>query len=227
MNILQTSIDRFRSRLLIAAVGLAVSTGIAGAGIATAQPPARERVVNVVMEDQFRNRRETSVMRNDVVVLVYAERRGSDAGRQLGRRLHVQFHPTAEHVSATEWGRQPVVGLPGWPAGVRVPDVHVVAVACLGEVPKAFHPVARAQTRKDSPFVPVWLDFAGTMDSTFGLVAGEPNIALIDTQGRPHSVLSGRFDDVKFQELVATIDQLRQQARPDIRTAALPVNVTR
>jgi hypothetical protein len=40
-------------------------------------------------------------------------------------------------------------------------------------------------------------------------------------------VLSGRFDDVKFQELVATIDQLRQQARPDIRTAALPVNVTR
>ena len=227
MNLLQLSIDRCRRVLPIVATGLAMCTGIMSPGIATAQPPARERVVNVVMEDQFRNRRETSVMRNDVVVLVYAERRGSEAGQQLGRRLYVQFHPTAEQVSATEWGRQPVIGLPGWPVGVRVPDVHVVAVACLAEVPKALHPVARAQTRKDSPFVPVWLDFAGTMDSTFGLAAGEPNIALIDTQGRLHSVLSGRFDDVKFRELVATIDQLRQQARPDVRTAALPANVTR
>jgi hypothetical protein len=218
----QPSIARFRLATLVAAAVVA-----AAPSVATAQPPARERVVNIVMEDQFRNRRETSVMRNDVVVLVYAERRGSEAGQALGRRLHVHFHPTAEQVPATEWGRQPVVGMAGWPAGVRVPDVHVVAVACLPEVPKALHPVARAQTRKDSPFVPVWLDFAGTMESTFGLAAGEPNVALIDTQGRVHGVLSGRFDELKFRDLVATIDQLRQQARPDLRTAAVPVNAVR
>ena len=55
----------------------------------------------------------------------------------------------------------------------------------------------------------------------------EPNVAIIDPAGRPHSVLSGRFDEVKFRELVATIDQIRLQTRPDVRTAVVPANATR
>jgi len=31
---------------------------------------------------------------------------------------------------------------------------------------------------------------------------------------------NGSIDDAKFKEMVATIDQLRQQARPAIRTAS-------
>lgn len=215
----RTRIDRLLPALLV----LAAAAGSA----ATATAQGRERVVNIVMEDQFRNRRETSVMRGSVVVLVYAERRGAEAAGELGRRLHVHFHPTAEGAAGPDWGRQPVVGPPGWPAGVPAVDVHAVAVACLGEVPRALQPVARAQARKDSPFVPVWLDFDGTMESTFGLVPAEPNVAVIDPEGRPHSVLSGRLDELKFRELVATIDQIRLQSRPMLRTAAAPGGTTR
>lgn len=197
-------------------------------GIAASMPRAwgepRDRAVNVVMEDQFRNRRETGLMLGDVVVLIYAERKGAEDAHALGKTLHVRFHPTAETAPATEWARQPVIGLPGWPAGARVPDVHAIPVACLPEVPKAMHPVVRARVRKDSPYLSVWLDFADTMQQTFGLVPGVPNVVILDPGGRVHTVMSGRFDELKTRELVATIDQIRMQSRPDIRTAAVPVN---
>ena len=68
------------------------------ASVARAQ--TGDRVVNIAMEDQFRNRRETGVYRGEVVVLVYAERKGAEAALELGRRLHVLFHPTAETAPA-------------------------------------------------------------------------------------------------------------------------------
>ncbi len=192
---------------------------------AFAAPP--ERAVNIAMEDQFRNRHETGTMRGDVVVLVYAERRGGEAAQELGRRLHVHFHPTAATASATEWLRQPVIGIAGWPAGVRAPDVHVIAVASMPEIPKPLQPVARAQMRKDSPFVPVWLDFEGRLEHAYGIVSGGPNIVLVNTRGEVHAVLSGHVDEVKMRELVATIDALRLAARPDPRTAAVPTGLAR
>jgi hypothetical protein len=208
-------------RTILAALVLVPSFAVCAA----AQPP--QRVVNIAMEDQFKTRHETGTMRGDVVVLVYAERKGGEASQELGRRLHVHFHPTALTASAAEWGRQPVIGLAGWPAGVRVPDVRVIAVASLPEIPKALQPVARAQLRKDSPFVPVWLDFEGRLEHAYGIVSGTPNIVLINPQGEVHAVLSGHVDELKMRELVATIDQLRLQARPDQRTAAVPTGLTR
>ena len=196
---------------------LAAST----AGVARAQPG--DRVVNIAMEDQFRNRRETGVFRGDVVVLVYAERKGAEAALDLGRRLHVLFHPTAETAPASEWSRQPVAGLPGWPANVRVPDVHVVPVACMPEVPKPLETVARSRMRTDSPHVPVWLDFEGVMEHTFGMVPGGPNVVVLDTVGRTFSVQSGHLDELEFKELAATIDRIRMQSpRTDLRTATAP-----
>ena len=190
-----------------------------------AQPP--QRTVNIAMEDQFKHRHETGTLRGDVVALVYAERKGGEASQELGRRLHVHFHPTAATASATEWGRQPVIGLAGWPAGARLPDVHVIAVASLPEIPKALQPVARAQLRKDSPFVPVWLDFEGRLEHAYGIVPGTPNVVLINPQGEVHAVLSGHVDELKMRELVATIDALRLQARPEQRTAAIPTGLAR
>ena len=185
----------------------------------------RDRVVNVAMEDQFRNRRETGLFRGDVVVLVYSERKGAEAALELGRRLHVLFHPTAETAPASEWSRQPVTGLVGWPANVRVPDVHVIPVACMPEVPKPLETVARSRMRTDSPHVPVWLDFEGVMEQVFGMVPGGPNVVVLDTEGKTYSVQSGHLDELEFKELTAAIDQIRirsLQSRPDIRTAAVP-----
>jgi len=189
-------------------------------GRVAAAPP--ERVVNIAMEDQFKDRHETGTMRGDVVVLVYAERKGGEAAQDLGRRLHVHFHPTAATASATEWLRQPALGIAGWPTGIRTPDVHVIAVASLPEIPKALQPVARAQLRKDSPFVPVWLDFEGRLEHAYGIVPGAPNVVIVNTRGEVHAVLSGHVDELRMRELVATIDDLRLAARPDPRTAAVP-----
>jgi hypothetical protein len=195
-----------------------------------AQAQTRDRVVNIAMEDQFRNRRETGVFRGDVVVMVYSERKGAEAALELGRRLHVLFHPTAETAPASEWSRQPVIGLAGWPANVRVPDVHVIPVACMPEVPKPLETVARSRMRTDSPHVPVWLDFEGVMEQVFGMVPGGPNVVVLDTEGKTYSVQSGHLDELEFKELTAAIDQIRirsLQSRPDIRTAAAPGSVVR
>ena len=171
--------------------------------------------------------RSPGMMLGDVVVLIFAERKGAEAAHELGKKLHVRFHPTAASASDAEWMRQPVTGLPGWPADVRVPNVHAVPVACLSEVPKAMHPVVRARIRKESPMLPVWLDFDDTMDRTFGMVPGVPNVVILDTQGRVHGVQSGRFNDRMVEELAATIDQVRMQARPAIITAAFPAATPR
>jgi hypothetical protein len=204
---------------------LALLAALATFASVSAEPP--QRVVNIAMEDQFKSRHETGTMRGDVVVLVYAERKGAEAAQELGRRLHVHFHPTAQQSSASEWGRQPVISLPSWPAGVRMPDVRVIAVASLPELPRAMHPVARAQVRKDSPHVPVWLDFEGRLEHTFGVNPGKPNIVLLNTSGEVHAVLSGSIDDVKLREIVTTIDGLRQQSLPAQRTAAVPTGLSR
>ena len=190
--------------------------------IASAQ--SRERPVNIVLEDQFRNRRETAQLRGDVVVLVFADRKGAEAAVELGRRLHLRFHPSAAGAAATEWSRQPVTGLPGWPAGAAVPDVHVIPIACVPEVPKPLHAVARSRLRKESEFVSVWLDFDDVMRQSFGMAPAEPNTAIIDTRGLTHSVLTGHLDELRFEEVVGTIDRLRMQARPEVRTAVVPVN---
>jgi hypothetical protein len=176
-------------------------------------------MVNLVMEDQNRQAHDTAALRGDVIVLLYADRNGAEAAHEIGQRLHVHFHPNAAKVDGPDWVRQPVTGIAGWPEGVRVPNVHAVAVACLPEIPKAVYPVVRSQIRKESPHVPVWLDFKGTMPKTFGMAPDVPNILVIDTFGRPQGVLSGELDEAKYSQLVAAIDRLRQQAQP-VRTAS-------
>jgi len=193
-----------------------------------AQAPAAEQTMNIVMEDQFRTKRETVTHQGAVVVLVYAERHGAEAALQLGRRLHLRFHPTADSASAEAWSKQPVVGLAGWPAGLPVPDVQVIPVASLTEVPRALQAVARARMRKDSPHVPVWLDFEGTLKQMFGIIPGEPNVVVLDTAGRVHSVLSGKLDEQEYEQFVGLIDQLRLAAHPTLRVAEQPGgNITR
>ena len=57
------------------------------------QDVAADGVMNIVMEDQFQTTCETSVFLGDVVILVYAERHGAEKSLQLGRKLHLHFHP--------------------------------------------------------------------------------------------------------------------------------------
>lgn len=213
--------NRSLAPLLVAAVGL---VALCPPSLAA---PGQERPVTIVMEDQFANRCDTAQLQGDVVVLVYAGRHGAEAAMELGRKLHTRFHPTAEGAAATEWSTQPVVGLPGWPADVRVPDVRVIPIACVPEVPKALHPMVRRRLKKESPVVSVWLDFEDVMRPSFGMVADEPNVLLIDTRGTAQGVISGHLDEVRFNQVVGLIDGLRREALPQIRTASFPAPVTR
>jgi hypothetical protein len=195
------------------------------AAILPAVGRGQERPVNVAMGDQFNNRVETEQLRGDVVVLVYAGRHGAEAAMELGRTLHTRFHPTAEGAEPKAWSTQPVVGLAGWPAGLPVPDVKVIPVACVPEVPKALHGMVRRRLKQESPVVPVWLDFEDVMRPSFGMVPDEPNVLLIDTRGMAQGVVSGHLDQRKLDEVAALIDDLRKQALPDVRTASFPAPV--
>ena len=181
-----------------------------------------EGVMNVVMEDQFRNPCETTKYLGDVVILVYAERHGAEDSLLLGRKLHLHFHPTADEVSSDAWSKQPVRGIVNWPAGVALPDVRVIPVASLTEVPRALKPVARARMRKDSPVVPIWLDFDGTLKRMFGIIPGEPNIVVLNTAGQVHSVLSGMLNEQEFQQFVTRIDHIRSASRDNPRVVSQP-----
>jgi hypothetical protein len=209
-----------------ARVSLLLSTvALLAAAILPSVGRGQERPVNVVMGDQFNNRVETSQLRGDVVVLVYAGRHGAEAAMELGRTLHTRFHPTAEGAEPNAWSTQPVVGLAGWPAGLPVPDVKVIPVACVPEVPKALHGMVRRRLKQESPVVPVWLDFEDVMRPSFGMVPDEPNVLLIDTRGMAQGVVSGHLDQRKLDEVAALIDDLRKQALPDVRTASFPAPV--
>ena len=181
-----------------------------------------EGVMNVVMEDQFQNPCETTQYLGDVVILVYAERHGAEDSLLLGRKLHLHFHPTADEVSSDAWSKQPVRGIVNWPAGVALPDVRVIPVASLTEVPRALKPVARARMRKDSPVVPIWLDFDGTLKRMFGIIPGEPNIVVLNTAGQVYSVLSGKLNEQEFQQFVTRVDHIRSAGRDDLRVVSQP-----
>ena len=181
-----------------------------------------EGVMNVVMEDQFQTPCETSKYLGDVVILVYAERHGAEESLHLGRKLHLHFHPTADEVSSDAWSKQPVRRIANWPAGVALPDVRVIPVASLTEVPRALKPVARARMRKDSPVVPIWLDFDGTLKRMFGIIPGEPNVVVLNTAGQVHSVLSGKLDEQEFQQFVTRVDHIRSASRDDLRVVSQP-----
>ena len=186
-----------------------VCLGLVASFLLGPQDVVADGVMNIAMEDQFQTPCETRTFLGDVVILVYAERHGAEKSLQLGRKLHLHFHPTAEAVSAEAWSQQPVRGVLDWPSGVPVPDVRVIPVASLTEVPRALKPVARARIRKDSPLVPLWLDFEGSLERMFGIIPGEPNVVVLDTAGQVHSVFSGKLDDQEFQKFVVRIDQIR------------------
>ena len=181
-----------------------------------------EGVMNVVMEDQFQTPCETSKYLGDVVILVYAERHGAEESLHLGRKLHLHFHPTADEVSSDAWSKQPVRRIANWPAGIALPDVRVIPVASLTEVPRALKPVARARMRKDSPVVPIWLDFDGTLKRMFGIIPGEPNVVVLNTAGQVHSVLSGNLDEQEFQQFVTRVDYIRSASRDDLQVVSQP-----
>jgi hypothetical protein len=177
-----------------------------------APKPADAKAVELVLEDQFGRRQDIAAYRGDVVLLVYGDRRATDACRELGEKLHVLFHPSAAGQPPAKAKTAPVAPLAGVPAGARSPDVVVTPVAVPGQVPGAVRELLRTQIKLASPEVPVWLDFTGTMQKQFDLRPGQPNIALFDARGRLRLKVNGTPDKPAMDQLLQLAQNLRAEA---------------
>jgi hypothetical protein len=194
------------TRFIWAAV-LACACGALG----SAQPvPAKD--VALVMEDQFDRKTDLADLRGNVVLLVYGDRKGTEACRALGEQLFVCWHPTAKGQPPEKARTAPVAPLEGLKPGQAAPNVLVVPVACCGKVPAAIRPTINKQIAKASPDVVVWLDYADAMKAAFGLTAGETNVAVIDAAGRVRAKYNGTIDQSNMDALVKTVQQLRAEA---------------
>ena len=198
---------------LWAVVGVVVLAG-AAVGQPPAQPgkPADSKPVDLVLEDQFGRRQDLAANRGEVVLLVYGDRRANDACRDLGEKLHILFHPTAAGQPPAKAKTAPVAPLPGLPAGARSPDVVVVPVAAVGQVPAAVRELVRTQVKRASPDVPVWLDFTGAMEKQFDQRGGQPNVVLFDAHGRLRFKINGTPDKPALDQLLQVAQNLRAEA---------------
>lgn len=186
---------------------------LAIAATSLAQPPAAApEPTGLVLEDQFDRKADLAAYRGAVVVLVYGDRRGTDACKALGEQLHVCWHPDAKGQPPAKAQAAPVVGLEGLAPGKAAPDVKVIPVACCGKVPGPIRGVIRTQIAKGAPDVPVWLDFTDTMKANYGLTAGEPNVVVFDATGRPRGKINGTPDAATLDGLVRTVQALRAEA---------------
>lgn len=177
-----------------------------------AQAKKEPPTVALKMEDQFERKQELKAYQGDVVVLLFGDRKATDANSALGERLHVQFHPTAKGQPIEKARKAPVAPLEGVPQGTRSPEVHVIPVACIGKVPGAVRALLRNQFASASPVIPVWMDFQDDMKTTFGIEDGVPNVVVLDARNRLRFKLTGELDAKNYERLVQVVDFLRKEA---------------
>lgn len=201
-----------KTTLLTLVLAGAVAGGAAAQQPAAEAKPADPKVDKLALEDQFGRKQDLATFRGDVVVLVYGDRRANEACREFGEKLHVLFHPTAAGLPAAKARTAPVAPLAGVAAGSRSPDVFIVPVAAAGKVPGVVKDLIRSQVKSACPDVPVWLDFAGTMEQNYGLRAGQPNVVVFDAAGRVRLKIAGTPDQAANEKLLQTVQNLRAEA---------------
>ena len=193
--------------------GLVMTVIFAAAAAAQpAAPPAEPQPVSLVLTNQFDRKADLADYRGAVVVLVYGDRRGTDACRALGEQLHVFWHPAAKGQPAAKAQAAPVVPLAGLQPGQASPDVRVIPVACCGKIPGPIRGAISGQIARGSPDVPVWLDFTGAMEKAYGLRAGQPNVVVFDAAGRVRLKIAGAPDPAANAKLLQTVQNLRAEA---------------
>lgn len=193
--------------------GLVVTVVLAAAAAAQpAAPPAEPQPVSLVLTNQFDRKADLADYRGAVVVLVYGDRRGTDACRALGEQLHVFWHPDAKGQPAAKAQAAPVVPLAGLQPGRASPDVRVIPVACCGKIPGPIRGAISGQIARGSPDVPVWLDFTDTMKTMFGQTAGTSNVVVFDAAGRLRMKFNGALDQAALDRLVSGVQAVRYEA---------------
>ncbi|MBL9125368.1 MAG: hypothetical protein JNG90_17150 [Planctomycetaceae bacterium] len=169
------------------------------------------------MEDQFARAQRVSDLRGEVVVLVFSDKAGAEASRTLGAKLHVHFHPSAAGQKPAVAAQAPPAPLPNWPPQLPTPDVKLIPIAVIGDVPDVLKPMVRGRFRQVSPDGVIWLDFTDAMRRQFQVVPDVPNVAVLDKRGQLRFTIAGNLEPQHVAQLVGVIDKLRREMP---RTAA-------
>jgi hypothetical protein len=201
---------RRRFGVLVLGLAAALTGPDVPAGQVTERPPTP--LPPLMMTDQFERTVPLSDLRGRIVVVVYGDKKSADASKALGEWLHVAFHPSAAGQSPGRARQAPVKPVDGLPPGTPAPDVVVIPAAAIGSVPGPVAGWIRRQFRDASPEVPVWLDFDDRLKQLFGLVAGEPNLVVIDAAGRLRHAATGTLLPDQRNQLLAAIEVLRREA---------------
>lgn len=170
--------------------------------------------VNLSMEDQFQQVRKSAGYQGHVLVLIYGDKASADANKSLGSLLHLTFHPTAAQLPEEKALTAPVIPCPGTTAAAPGPDVFTVPIACIGKVPALVRTIIRNQFKRNSPAVPVWLDFEDLMRTAFAFQPGVPNLLIIDTRGQARYSASGKVTPELATQISRAIQSLREEALP-------------
>jgi hypothetical protein len=196
------------------AAGLVLALALAGPARAQVllYAPDKGIMPAVVLDDQFDRCHTAAALRGDVVVLVYGDRTAGEASKALAAELHAVFHPAPPGLPPAEARKAPVRPVECAPRGARSPDVHVVPVACVGEVPGFTRGAIRAAFRASSPDLPIWLDFQDQVRNQCGFTAGVPNVAILDTAGRLRCLAAGPLAPDQVAHLTGLIEGLRREA---------------
>jgi hypothetical protein len=197
------------------AAGLALALALAGPARAQMlwfYPPEKAITPSVVLDDQFDRCHTLAALHGDVVVLVYGSDALSEVQTGMGHDLHAAFHPAVQGKSPAEARKAPVRPVEGALPGARSPDVRVVPVACICEVPSFTTGPIRVWFRLISPDLPVWLDFQKQVQRQCGFTSGVPNVAVLDTHGRLRCLTTGPLTGAQIAQLAAIIEDLRREA---------------
>ena len=181
-------------------------------GLVNAAEKVEPKPVELTLEDQFERKHGVADYRGKVVILIFGDRKGTDASRELGEKLHAMFHPTAAGQPPEKARKAPVAALQGVPAGIPSPDVAVIPVAVAGKVPDFVKGLIRSSLKKDAAELPVWLDFGTAMTDQFGMKDGEPNLVVLDGKGRMRMKLNGMPDKAAFEKVLQATQNLRAEA---------------
>ena len=167
--------------------------------------------VSISMPDQFDDRHNLGAYKGHVVVLLYGDKAGAKRNKQLGEALHVHYHPTAKGVDAKAAAKAEVSAIANWQGAS--PNVYVIPVACIGKVPDSVKFLIRRGFKSDAPDVPVWPDFENTMKDTLGMREDQPNLIVIDKDGKLAWRAMGEPDEKTWKRLVEVVDFLRTEKK--------------
>src|SRR5262245_57845678 len=76
------------------------------AGLTLGQADSAPKV-SLMLEDQFEHKQDLATRSGDVVVLLYGDRDGMPANKDLGEKLHLHYHPTAKGLPPDQASKAP------------------------------------------------------------------------------------------------------------------------